>query len=63
MPESPPRNILASIVGWLIVAIVVYLLFGFLVGTLFWLLRVALVLVLLGGLLALYVKLRGDPGV
>ena len=55
------RSTAATIVGWVLVALVVYLLFGWLVGTLFWLVRTFLVLVVLGALLWLYFKLRGDP--
>ncbi len=61
MESGAPRSILASVVGWLIVAIVVYLFFGWIVGTLFWLLRMLVVLVLLGGLFALYLRLRRGP--
>ena len=55
------RNLAASLVGWILVAIVVWLLFGFLVGTLLWVLRMLIVLAVVGGLLALYLKLKGDP--
>lgn len=56
--EAPRGNLLASIVGWLIVAIVVYLFSGWIIGTLFWLLRMLFVVALLGGLLWLYFRLR-----
>jgi len=62
MPEgspSRPRSLLASIVGWLIVAIVVYFFFGWIVGTVRVLLRLALVVVVIGALLWAYFRLRG----
>ncbi len=61
-PEGPPRNIPATIVGWVIVALVVYLFSGWIIGTLFWLARIVLVIALLGGLIWLYFRLRrGSP--
>jgi hypothetical protein len=50
----------ATIVGWILVALVVYLAFGWLVSTLRFVLRILLVLVVVGALLALYLRLRGD---
>lgn len=61
MPEtspSRPRSLLASVIGWLIVAIVVYFLFGWIVGTVRVLLRFALVVAVIGGLLWAYFRLR-----
>ncbi len=56
--EAPRSSVLASIVGWLIVAIVVYLFSGWIIGTLFWLVRMLFAVALLGGLLWLYFRLR-----
>lgn len=55
-----PRSIAASVVGWLLVAVVAYLLFGFVIGTLRWLLRVVVIVVIVGGLGWLYFKLKDD---
>lgn len=55
------RNVLATVVGWLLVALVVYLFFGWIIGTIFWLVRTLFVLVVLGAIFALYLKLKGDP--
>ena len=64
MPEAPPsrpRSLLASVIGWLIVAIVVYFLFGWIVGTVRVLLRFLLIVAVIGGLLWAYFRLRaGD---
>lgn len=62
MAEGAPRSFLASAVGWLIVALIVYLFFGWIVGTVFWLARMLFVVIVLGALFALYLKLKGDPG-
>ncbi|MEL6891623.1 MAG: hypothetical protein AAFP84_08510 [Actinomycetota bacterium] len=60
MASEAPRNLAATIVGWLLVALVVYLLFGWIIGTIRWIIRMIVVLVVLGGLFALYLKLRDD---
>lgn len=61
MTTEAPRSVLASIVGWLIVAVVVYLFSGWIIGTLFWLLRMLFVVALIGGLFWLYFRLRRGP--
>ncbi len=61
MATSAPRNVLASIVGWLIVALIVWWFFGWIIGTIRFLLRMLFVVIVLGALLTLYFKLRGDP--
>ena len=60
MPESRPRSLLASVIGWLIVAVIVYFFFGWILGTIRVVLRLFLLLVVIGALLALYFKVRGD---
>ena len=60
MPESRPRSLLASVIGWLIVAVIVYFFFGWILGTIRVVLRLFLILVVIGALLALYFKVRGD---
>ena len=58
MAGTRSRSFAASAVGWLIVAIVAYLLFGYIVGVLRWILRIIVLLVVIGALMALYLKLR-----
>jgi hypothetical protein len=60
MPESGPRSLLASVVGWLIVAVIVYFFFGWIVGSVRVVLRMAGIVLVIGVLLFLYFKLRGD---
>ncbi|MCH9837414.1 MAG: hypothetical protein P8O03_03310 [Ilumatobacter sp.] len=60
MPESRPRSLLASIIGWLIVALIVYFFFGWIFGAVRVLLRFVAILVVIGALLWLYFRLRSD---
>ena len=61
MPDTGRvRNLGATIVGWLLVAVLVYVLFGFLIGTIFWLVRTFLVFVVIGALAWLYFRLKSD---
>ena len=60
MADSRPRSLLASVIGWLIVAVIVYFFFGWILGTIRVVLRLFLILVVIGALLALYFKVRGD---
>ena len=55
---SRARSLLATLVGYLLVALVAFWLLGAVIGTIRFLLRAVLTLVVLGGLLALYLKLR-----
>ena len=55
------RGIAASVVGWLIVAVVVYLLFGTVIGVIRWVLRLVVIVVVIGGLLWLWFRLRAGP--
>lgn len=52
------RSLLATIVGYVLVALVAFWLLGAVVGTLRFVIRAVLTLLLLGGLLALYLKLK-----
>ncbi|MEO7371383.1 MAG: hypothetical protein ABI949_02875 [Ilumatobacteraceae bacterium] len=52
------RSVLATVVGYVLVAVLVVVLFNFVVGTIFWLIRTLLIIVVLLGLLALYFKLK-----
>jgi len=55
------RSVLATIVGWVLVGVVVWVLLRFVLGTVFWLLRTALVVVVIVGLLWLYLTLKSPP--
>lgn len=50
----------ASIVGWLIVGILALVFFRVLIGAVGLLLRGALILIVVGGLIWLYFRLKGD---
>ncbi len=52
------RSILATVIGWVVVAIVVWFLFGALVGTILWILRTILIIAVILGLVTLYFKLK-----
>jgi hypothetical protein len=52
------RSFLATVVGYLIAAAVALLLFQFVAGTFFWLLRIAAIVIIVLGLLTLYLKLK-----
>ena len=59
-PVRPGKSVTASIVGWAIVAIVAFWLLGAVFSTVFWLLRSAIWIVLLGGLIWLYFRLKSS---
>jgi hypothetical protein len=52
------RSVLATAVGYVLVAIIAYFALRIFVGTLFWLLRTIIVIVIIGGLFTLYLKLK-----
>lgn len=52
------RSTLATIVGWVLVLVIGWLLLGFLWGAVAWILKAALWLILLGVLLWVYLSLR-----
>lgn len=60
MPASRGRSFAASLVGWVLVALVLYFVFGWFISTILWIIRLVMVVVVLGALLAIYLKLRGD---
>ena len=62
MATSSGRSLLASIVGWIVVALIVWFFFGWILGTFWFVLRIVLILVVIGGLTSLYFKLRGGGG-
>jgi hypothetical protein len=55
---SRGRSALATIVGYILVAVVVVVLFNFIVGTIFWLVRTVLIIAVVVGLLLLYLHLK-----
>ena len=55
---SRGRSALATIVGYVLVAVVVVVLFNFIVGTIFWLVRTILIIAVVVGLLLLYLHLK-----
>lgn len=55
------KSALAKVIGWLIVAVVLFWAFGFVIGTLRWLLRSFLMFILLGGLVVAYFALKDPP--
>ncbi len=56
------RSFLATVVGYVLAAVLAYLAFRMLVGTVYWLIRTAVIIVALGGLAALYLKLKAPSG-
>ena len=55
---SGTRSVLATVVGYVLVAVIVVVLFNFVIGTIFWLIRTVLIIVALLGLLTIYLKLK-----
>ena len=60
MAASGGRSFLASVVGWLVVAILAFVFFGSLFSFIAFLLRAIVFLFVIGALLTLYFRLRGD---
>ena len=58
---SGSRSVLATIVGFCLVAVVVLVLFHFVIGTVLWLFRTAAIIAVVLGLLVLYLKLKSPP--
>jgi hypothetical protein len=55
------RSVLATIVGYFLLAIIVLVLFHFVIGTILWLFRTAVIIVVLLVLLTLYLRLKSPP--
>ena len=55
---SGARSALATIVGYVIVAVIVLVLFNFIIGTILWLFRTLVIVVVLLGLLTIYLRLK-----
>ncbi|MBT4983678.1 MAG: hypothetical protein HOJ85_00280 [Ilumatobacter sp.] len=61
MSSSAGRSILASVVGWMIVAFIVWVFFGSILGAIGFIIRMVLFLIVVGALLTVYFRLRdGD---
>lgn len=60
MPTSPRtgRSILATIVGFVLVAVLVVVLFQFVVGTILWLFRTLVIVVVILALVTIYLRLK-----
>lgn len=56
--SSPTRSALATVVGWVIVAVVVYWFLGAVIGTIRFLVRFLAWIVVLGVLAVIYFRLR-----
>ena len=52
------RSLLATVVGYVIVAIIVLTMFHFVIGTILWLFRTVVIVVVLLGLISLYLRLK-----
>jgi hypothetical protein len=55
---SKARSFLASIIGYLLAALVAYLAFRLFLGTVYWLIRMIVIVLAIGGLATLYLKLK-----
>jgi multisubunit Na+/H+ antiporter MnhE subunit len=55
---SKARSFLASIIGYLLAAVVAYLAFRMFLGTVYWLIRMIVIVLAVGGLAMLYLKLK-----
>lgn len=49
---------MATVVGYVLLALIAYFLLRLFVGTIFWLIRTLLVIAVVGGLFVLYIKLK-----
>ena len=58
---SGSRSVLATIVGYFLIAVIVLVLFHFVIGTVLWLFRTAAIIVVLLVLLTVYLKLKSPP--
>jgi hypothetical protein len=52
------RSFLATIVGYVLAAVVAYLAFRIFLGTVYWLIRMIVIVLAIGGLATLYLKLK-----
>ena len=56
--QSGARSIMATIVGYIIVAVVVVVLFHFVIGTILWLFRTLVIVVVVLALATIYLRLK-----
>lgn len=56
--QGGARSVLATIVGYLIVAAIVVVLFNFVIGTVLWLFRALIVVVAILALITIYLRLK-----
>ena len=61
MADRGARSIAATAVGWLIVGVVAWFLFGSIFGTVRFLLRIVFIGVVIFGLLWVYFRLKAGP--
>ena len=52
------RSLLATVVGWLLVAVIAWIALRFILGSVFWILRSLLIIVVIVGLLWAYLALK-----
>jgi len=57
------KSALGTVIGWLIVGLLIFWGFGFLIGTLRWLLRSVFMFLVVGGLVVAYFALKDPPKV
>ena len=60
MSESGPRSVAASVVGWIIVGVILWFLFGSVFATIRFVGRMAAIVIVIAVLLWIYFKLKGD---
>jgi len=60
MSGQSGRSVLRSIVGWVIVAVIAYWLLGFVIGTVRFIFKFVVWIVIIGGLVYVYFKLQDD---
>jgi phosphoglycerol transferase MdoB-like AlkP superfamily enzyme len=58
---SGSRSVLATIVGFCLVAVIVLVLFHFVIGTVLWLFRTAAIIAVVLVAMILYLKLKSPP--
>ena len=60
MPTEPRtgRSILATIVGYIIVGVIVVVVFHFIIGTILWLFRTIVIVVVILALVTIYLRLK-----
>jgi hypothetical protein len=56
--QGRARSFLATVVGYLIVIILAVVVFRFVLGTIYWLLRAFFIVIVLVGLLTVYLRLK-----